>query len=380
MLTTLGNVFDIGSGGTPSKKHTEYYDGDIPWVKTGDLKDKDLYVVEDYITEKGLKNSSAKMYEPGTVLIAMYGATIGAVSILRINACTNQACAAFKPCKAISPEYLYYFLRSKKQSFIKDGVGGAQPNISAGYLKKVEIDLRPLDEQNETVTRLNLLDSIIHKRQQEIKNLDNLVKARFVEMFGEGLIDDGKYPLIPISEIGEVVSGATPKTSINEYWDGTNLWITPAEISDNSFVVSDTVRKITAEGVRSCAVNLLPIGTVILSSRAPIGKVAIAGAPMYCNQGFKNIIPNEKIDSIYLYELLAMETEYLNSLGRGATFKEISKQIVENIKIKVPPIEVQRQFSGFVKQVNTSKVVIQKALDATQLLFNSLMQLYFGER
>ncbi|MBQ7605888.1 MAG: restriction endonuclease subunit S, partial [Firmicutes bacterium] len=131
METTLGEIFEIGSGGTPSKTHPEYYGGSIPWVKTGDLKAEYLYSVEDYITEEGLKNSSAKMYQPGTVLIAMYGATIGATSILKFDACTNQACAAFKPCEEVLPEYLYYFLRSKKQKFISDGVGGAQPNISA---------------------------------------------------------------------------------------------------------------------------------------------------------------------------------------------------------------------------------------------------------
>ena len=130
--------------------------------------------------------------------------------------------------------------------------------------------------------------------------------------------------------------------------------------------------------MNSCAVHLLPVGTVILSSRAPIGKVAIAGAPMYCNQGFKNIIPNEKINSVYLFELLSMETEYLNSLGRGATFKEISKQIVESIRIKVPPKKIQNRFADFVAQVDKSKVVVKKALDEAQILFDSLMQEYFG--
>ena len=216
------------------------------------------------------------------------------------------------------------------------------------------------------------------QRNKELESLDELIKARFVEMFGEGLKDDGKFEVRFISEIGKVVSGATPKTAVEEYWDGANPWITPAELSDESFILYDSERKITDRGAKSCAVNLLPIGTVLLSSRAPIGKVAIAGTEMYCNQGFKNIIPNDMINSIYLYELLKMETAYLNSLGRGATFKEISKQIVENIRIKVPPIELQEQFAEFAKQVDKSKVAVQKALDEAQLLFDRLMQEYFG--
>ena len=251
-------------------------------------------------------------------------------------------------------------------------------HLSAKELNKLEIAVPSYGEQKNKSEILRRLERIIKLRQNELNSLDNLIKARFVEMFGEGLNDDGKYPLLSISEIGKVVSGATPKTSNDDYWDGENLWITPAELTEDSFVVFDTERKITDEGVNSCAVHLLPVGTVILSSRAPIGKVAIAGAPMYCNQGFKNIIPNEKINSVYLFELLSMETEYLNSLGRGATFKEISKQIVESIRIKVPPKKIQNRFAEFVKQVDKSKVVVQKALDEAQILFDSLMQEYFG--
>ena len=117
MRVKLGDIFEIGSGGTPSKAHPEYYGGNIPWVKTGDLKNEYLYEAEDFITEEGLNNSSAKIYEENTVLIAMYGATIGATSILKMKACTNQACAAFRKNEQVIPEYLYYFLRSKKEKF-----------------------------------------------------------------------------------------------------------------------------------------------------------------------------------------------------------------------------------------------------------------------
>lgn len=280
------------------------------------------------------------------------------------------------------PKYVFYSLYGNYRR------GGTRPfeNKTTGlhnlktddYVSRYEVTEVDYQKQVDVCEHLDRLYKIIKLREEELSKLNNLIKARFVEMFGDGLKDDGKYPLYLISDIGKVVSGATPKTSKEEYWNGENLWITPAELTDESFIVYDTARKITDEGVESCAVNLLPVGTVILSSRAPIGKVAIAGVPMYCNQGFKNIIPNERINSVYLYELLSMETEFLNSLGRGATFKEISKQIVENIKVKVPPIQIQEQFADFVKQVDKSKVVVQKALDEVQLLFDSLMQEYFG--
>lgn len=147
-----------------------------------------------------------------------------------------------------------------------------------------------------------------------------------------------KYKL---GDICEIVSGSTPKTGVDEYWDGDIKWITPAELNDDTYIITDSVRKITELAVKKTGLSSFPEGTVILSSRAPIGKVAIAGCEMYCNQGFKNLICSDKINNRYLYWFLKGNTEYLNSLGRGATFKEISKSIVSEIEINVPDLNEQ---------------------------------------
>ena len=182
----LGEIYNISSGGTPSKKHKEYYEnGTIKWVKTGDLKEKYLYDVVDFITEEGLNNSSAKIYETDTVLLAMYGATIGATSILKTEACTNQACASFRKIEEIIPEYLYYFLKSKKEHFIKDSFGGAQPNISISYLKNISIDLIDIDTQLKIVNELDKIENIIKLKKEQIKRINELIKSQFVEMFGK---------------------------------------------------------------------------------------------------------------------------------------------------------------------------------------------------
>lgn len=158
-----------------------------------------------------------------------------------------------------------------------------------------------------------------------------------------------KYKL---GEICEIISGSTPKTGIPEYWDGTQKWITPAELNEDTYIITDSIRKLTELGVEKAGLSSFPEGTVILSSRAPIGKVAIAGCEMYCNQGFKNLICSEKINNHYLYWFLKGRTEYLNSLGRGATFKEISKQIVSNIEIDVPPIKQQKRAVNQLEKAN----------------------------
>ena len=184
-MAKLGEIFKISSGGTPDRKNSDYYtNGTIPWIKTGDLKERYVSRNVDYITEDGLNNSSAKLFPPKTVLVAMYGATIGACSILPYEASTNQACAAFLPNDKVLPTYLYYFLTSRKAKFIHDGVGGAQPNISAGYLKNVEFEVIPIQKQLEVVGRLNRVHELIALRKEQLAKLDQLVKSRFIKMFG----------------------------------------------------------------------------------------------------------------------------------------------------------------------------------------------------
>jgi len=155
---------------------------------------------------------------------------------------------------------------------------------------------------------------------------------------------------VRLGDICEVVTGSTPKTGNESYWDGDIDWITPAELSDDTYLVTESVRKITSEGALKTGLKSFPEGTVILSSRAPIGKVAIAGKKLYCNQGFKNLICSERIENTYLFWFLKGNTEYLNNLGRGATFKELSKAIVEGIEINLPPKDVQKRNADTLKQ------------------------------
>ena len=178
-----------------------------------------------------------------------------------------------------------------------------------------------------------------------------------------------------IGEICEIVSGSTPKTSIAEYWDGNVKWITPAELDDDSYVIQDTVRKITELGVKKTGLTILPKGTVLFSSRAPIGKVAIAGCDMYCNQGFKNLICSDVISNKYLYWYLKSKTTYLNSLGRGATFKELSKKILAEVELEVPHIKRQNEIVQKLERLCSIK---KKRLEQLQKL-DELIQSRFVE-
>ena len=182
-----------------------------------------------------------------------------------------------------------------------------------------------------------------------------------------------------LGDICEIVTGATPKTNIKEFWDGDINWITPAELTEDTYIINESLRKITTEGVEKTGLKSFPKGTVILSSRAPIGKVAIAGCEMYCNQGFKNLVCSKQINNRFLYWYLKGHKEYLNSLGRGATFKEISKAIVENIEICLPTLEKQEKYADILEQCNGIIQIKKGQLRKLDTLVKSRFVEMFGD-
>ena len=167
----LESVASWGSGGTPSRKHEEYYNGDILWIKTGELNNGWIYDTEEKITDEGLKKSSAKLFPPYSVLIAMYGATIGKVAILGVPATTNQACACAVCNQSLLYMYLFYYCISQKNVFIEKGKGGAQPNISQIILKQHPIPLPPLSEQQRIVERIEELFAKLTKQRNDCRRL-----------------------------------------------------------------------------------------------------------------------------------------------------------------------------------------------------------------
>lgn len=218
--TRLMHVAKWGSGGTPSRRNPAYYEGCIPWIKTGELNDDYIYETEEHISDEAITNSSAKLFPINTVAIAMYGATIGKVGILGVEATTNQACACAVASPALDYRYLFRYAQSQKDAFIKKGKGGAQPNISQEIIKEHEIPLPPLVEQQRIVDRIESLfaklDEAKEKAQSVLDSFETRKAAILHKAFtgeltakwrAEQRVSFETWKSSPLAEITTVVSG-----------------------------------------------------------------------------------------------------------------------------------------------------------------------------
>ena len=187
------------------------------------------------------------------------------------------------------------------------------------------------------------------------------------------LLKKNNWEVKKLGEVCDIISGSTPKTNNPQYWDGDYYWVTPAELDGKKWI-SSTERTITDMGVKSAHLQLLPSGTVLLSSRAPIGKIAITTCPMYCNQGFKNLVCKNVILNEFVYWFLLFSTEYLKSLGTGATFKEISKKVVEQVDVPVPPLSEQ---SRIVEELDLLSNIIEKKRQQLSELDNLAQSIFY---
>lgn len=184
---------------------------------------------------------------------------------------------------------------------------------------------------------------------------------------------------VKLSDICSIVSGATPKTTVKDYWGGDIKWITPSELNDDSHVIYNTAKHLTEAGFASARLRMFPEGTVLLTTRAPIGKVAIAGEPMCCNQGFKNLVCSDAVNNEYLYRYLKNRSSELQVLGRGATFKELSKKEVAAYEINLPPLKRQLEAVEKLALVDKQVVIAKTQLDKLDSLVKSRFIEMFGD-
>lgn len=267
----------------------------------------------------------------------------------------------------------HYLVGKDLSSYI---TGAVVPKLTQASLVSIPIPIPPLPVQEQICSLLDKMNRVIEAKKEQLKELDNLAQAIFYDMFGDPVTNEKGWETKQLGDTGEIVSGSTPSTTDATNWDGNINWVTPAELNDQLFYGS-TQRKLTEKG--ASGLTLMPTGTVLLSSRAPIGKLAITTEPMCCNQGFKNIVCGNKLNNIFLYYYLRLTMDNVKALGVGATFKEVSKKAISAYPIILPPLPLQQAFAEKVEAIEQQKELINQSLREVQTLFDSRMDYWFSE-
>lgn len=347
---TLGEVCFTTSGGTPSRQNKDFYNGNIPWVKSGELDKGIIYDSEEHISEEAIKKSSAKIFPKGTLLFALYGATIGKMATLGVDAATNQAICGIYKSDAFNSEYLYHNLFFQKNFLIQQGIGGAQPNISQTILKKLHIPIPPLPIQKTIVKKIEELFSSLDsgiadlkKAQEQLVIYRQAVLKKAFE--GEAIINSKREKLKNItSKIG---SGSTPKGGQANY-KASGIPLVRSLNIHFDYIKYDGLAFIDENQAEKLKNVIIQEGDVLLNiTGASIGRVNIAPkefANGRVNQHVSIIRPkynffNTKFLKLYLQS--SKIQNWIANVNVGATRQGLTKSALENLEIPIPTLKEQ---------------------------------------
>ena len=289
----------------------------------------------------------------------------------------NNHAHVLKPKEGLDVEYLCYSLMFYR---VEGMINGAtRKKLTQKALRQMKIPMLKLDEQIKIATQIKYIEMIKEKRLKQLQKLDELIQARFVEMFG-GLHNSKLYPYVSIETFTDVTSGGTPNRNTKEYWENGNIrWVKTTELHNN--FITDTEEYITRKGIDNSSAKVIPAHSILV---AMYGQGKTRGMTGYLlkecttNQACACILPCKRVDQKYLWYYMILSYDKLRGMAKGGNQPNLNIGIIKRFQVLVPPIELQNQFADFVNQVNKSKVEIQQALEKTQLLFDSLMQQYFG--
>jgi type I restriction enzyme S subunit len=310
----------------------------------------------------------------------MYGATAAKVAINKIPLTTNQACCnLIIDEKKADYEFVFYSLWNKYKEIENIAVGAAQQNLSVGVISNLPILLPPLPEQQAIAEVLSSLDDKIDLLHRQNKNLEALAETLFRQWFVEEADESWKEGTL--DDILTVKGGATPSTDQPSYWNGTINWTSPRDITNlNGLFLFDTERKITELGLSKISSGLLPKGTLLMTSRAPVGVLAFAEIPLAINQGYIAIIANKGYSREFIYLWLKTNIDLIHSYSNGSTFTEISKTAFKTLRLQIPPHDVLSNFQSIVNPLfQKIKSNSKQILTLTQLRDTLLPKLMSGE-
>ena len=381
---TMGELGTIIGGATPSTKKAENYDsGTISWITPKDLagfSGRFISRGERNITEQGLKSCSTQLMPAHTVLFSSR-APIGYVAIAAQDVCTNQGFKSVVPNDSTDYMFLYYLLKYNRDKIENLGSGTTFKEVSGSTMRGIEVTVpESIEEQRRIASVLSALDDKIENNTEVNKNLEQQAAAYFHHQFIVNAAPSWKEGTI--SDLGTVIGGSTPSKSKPEYYTDNGIaWITPKDLSvDKSKFISHGADDITELGLRNSSASIMPAGTVLFSSRAPIGYIAIADGEVTTNQGFKSVVPNGNVGTAFVYYFLKNALPTIENMASGSTFKEISGSAMRTVPAVIPDDGSLQEFSDFCEPLFQQQRTLEAENHSLAALRDSLLpKLMSGE-
>ena len=361
MLYKLSDVFDLQMGKTPSRDNNMYWkDGNLPWVSIADLSKSQIYIEnsKDMITNLAAKDTLMKCIPQDTVIMS-FKLSLGKTAITKTPLYTNEAIMAFidKKVIQIEPIYIYFLFRNIKWGqYTNNAVKGK--TLNKKFFSDFQIYIPEYTQQTKIASILIRINKILEYKHSLIKVYDVLIKSRFVDMFGDPVLNEKGWNLTSLESVCQsIYGGGTPSKKIKEYYMGTIPWVTSKDMKSD--IIVDSIEHITQEAIDNSSTKIIPPESVLIVIRSGILKhtlpVCINKSKVTINQDLKALVLDERCKGIYLqYLLKALEKDILSGV-RAVTADNIEFNSLKKREIPIPPIDIQIKFSQMVNQINKLK-------------------------
>ncbi len=375
--TRMNYIAQWGSGGTPSRKNPLYYQGTIPWIKTGELNDDYIFETEEHISDDAIAHSSAKLFPINTIVIAMYGATIGKVGILGIKATTNQACACGVASSAVYFKYLFYYACSEKDNFVKKGKGGAQPNISQEIIKAHEIPIPPLAEQQRIVDRIESLfaklDEAKEKAQAVVDGFELRKSAILHKAFTGELTERWRskndmsltdWRQVKFGDLGVLERGRSKHRPRNDpkLFGGKYPFIQTGDVARSGMYVVEHSQTLSEIGMEQS--RIFPKDTLCITIAANIGDVAILTYDCCFPDSVVGFTPNGLTSSKFIYFMMSTIQRELEANAPATAQKNINLKILNDLMINLPSMNEQKEILAVLENIFEKQQQAKAAAEA----------------
>jgi type I restriction enzyme, S subunit len=386
----LSDVIDIISGGTPKTSEAKYWSGgNIDWLSINDFNNGNRFVYnsEKKITELALKESNTKLLNKGDVIISARG-TVGVLAQIGKPMCFNQSCFGLRGKKGlIDNDFLYYVLKNYIHNLKKKSQGSVFDTINIKSFDLMEIDIPNYASQCSIASVLSALDKKIELNNRINAELEAMAKTLYDYWFmqfdfpdeegkpykssgGKMIYNSILKREIPatftegvLDNLGQIVGGSTPDTKNSDNFCIKGVpWITPNDLSNNQGYkyISKGKKNVSDKGIKSASLKKYPSGTVLLTSRAPIGYMAVARNEFTTNQGFKSFVPNKGYPTDFIYYTIKNSLNIIMQFASGSTFKEISASVLKTVPIVLPPLHIVKDYTNKIDSLTKQQNVLEQ--------------------